>query len=280
MNQFANSISGSVPNPACDTQSTWQASLTLGLEKTARGTVLRRCQHRGPLYVQKPFYPEGPELAHLYLLHPPGGMVSGDDLQIQVNTGTDAQALVTTPGAGRVYRARPDRRLQQQRIQLRVGANSMLEWLPLENIIFPDARTDLSIDIELSEGASVIAWEITCFGLPASDQAFDCGEVSQQFQLIREGRVKLRERLNLVPATDPLMQCRAGLAGHSVNALMVAGPFDDETAISDLLDGLRQLCTDSQALAAVTLNDQFLQVRYLGDCSEAGTQCYLPNAGN
>ena len=87
----------------------WQAELSLGLAKTARGTVLKTCSHRGPLYVQKAFYPEGRELAHLYLLHPPGGMVSGDDLQINVNMAEGAQALITTPGAGRVYRARPDR---------------------------------------------------------------------------------------------------------------------------------------------------------------------------
>ncbi len=162
-----------------DTNSTWHAQLDLGLVKTDRGTVLRRCSHKGPLYVQKPFYPEGRELAHLYLLHPPGGMVSGDDLRISVTTEENAQALITTPGAGRVYRARPDRRLQKQHIQLNVEANSTLEWLPLENIIFPDASTDLSMDIQLAEGASVIAWEITCFGLPASGEAFDSGEVSQ-----------------------------------------------------------------------------------------------------
>lgn len=56
--------------------SIWNAELALGLTLTQLGTVLKSCRHQGPLYVQKPFYPEGRELAHLYLLHPPGGMVS------------------------------------------------------------------------------------------------------------------------------------------------------------------------------------------------------------
>ncbi|WP_415888684.1 urease accessory protein UreD [Neptuniibacter sp. SY11_33] len=279
MNSFTSPIKErSEFDSSVDTNSIWKAQLDLGLVKTERGTVLRHCSHKGPLYVQKPFYPESRELAHLYLLHPPGGMVSGDDLRISVTTQDKAQALITTPGAGRVYRARPDRRLQKQHIQLNVEANSTLEWLPLENIIFPDANTELSMDIQLAEGASVIAWEITCFGLPASGQHFDRGEVSQQMQLSREGRIKLRERLNLNPKANSMMASKAGLAGHSVNGLMIAGPFFDEAAIGELIGQLRETCDDSQSLTAVSLNDEFLQVRYLGNCSEQArllfTQCW------
>ena len=86
--------------------SRWQAELALGFAATKRGVVLQHCRHQGPLYVQKPFYPEGRQLPHVYLLHPPGGLVSGDKLQINVAMARDTQALISTPGAGRVYRAR------------------------------------------------------------------------------------------------------------------------------------------------------------------------------
>ncbi|MGH1462378.1 MAG: urease accessory protein UreD [Neptuniibacter sp.] len=265
-------------NPTINTESCWQAELHLGLSKTSRGTVLKQCQHLGPLYVQKPFYPEGRELAHIYLLHPPGGMVSGDDLQISVTTQPEAQCLVTTPGAGRVYRARPDRTLQKQQINLTLKPNSTLEWLPLENIIYPDACTDLSTDIHLSENSSVIAWEVTCFGLTASDEPFDTGQVSQRLQVFREGRLKLRERLVLNPAEDDFMSARAGLNSCSVNGLLLAGPFDQDEEVEELLSGLRECCNETNALAGVTLNDEFVQVRYLGDCSEQArklfTQCW------
>lgn len=261
-----------------DTASRWQAELNLGLVNTARGTVLRRCRHKGPLYVQKPFYPEGRELAHLYLLHPPGGMVSGDDLKINVETASHAQALVTTPGAGRVYRARPDRSLQKQQIKLKVGAHSSLEWLPLENIIFPDACTELSIDIELEEAASVIFWEITCLGLQASNEPFDRGQVEQRLQLYRQERLKLREVLRLQPESNRLMQSRAGLNGCSVNGLMVAGPFLPDSDTEELMEQLRACCDDAAELAGISLNDEFIQVRYLGKCSEAArllfTRCW------
>lgn len=265
-------------NPTIDTESRWKAELHLGLANSARGTVLKQCRHLGPLYVQKPFYPEGRELAHIYLLHPPGGMVSGDDLHISVSTSPQAQCLVTTPGAGRVYRARPDRTLQKQKIELHLEANSTLEWLPLETIIYPDACTDLTTDIHLAENSSVIAWEVTCFGLTASGEPFKTGEVSQRFQVFREGRLKLRERLQLNPEKNRFLQARAGLNNCSVNGLMLAGPFDQPEETETLLSQLRDCCEAIDVLAAVTLNDEFIQVRYLGDCSEQArklfTQCW------
>lgn len=247
----------------------WHAELSLGLAKTARGTVLKTCSHRGPLYVQKAFYPEGRELAHLYLLHPPGGMVSGDDLQINVNVADGAQALITTPGAGRVYRARPDRTLQQQGIILQLQPNSTLEWLPLENIIYPGAYTRLNMDVHLAQNSHFIGWEITCLGLKASGQPFDSGEMDQRLQIFREGRLKVRENLRL-DEQQAVAIAAAGLAGHSVNALLVAGPFDDAESVEPLLDAVRAECDGISrlALAAVSLNAEFLQVRYLGDCSE------------
>ena len=174
--------------PDVSQASQWQAELRLGFANTARGTVLKHASHKGPLYVQKPFYPEGRDLAHIYLLHPPGGMVSGDNLHIHVTTQTNAHALVTTPGAGRVYKARPDKALQRQQVELLAEPNSTIEWLPLETIIYPNAHTELTTDIHLAKCSSIIAWEVTCFGLAASNEPFNAGKVSQRLQIFREGR--------------------------------------------------------------------------------------------
>ena len=104
------------PNLNITNASSWRASLSLGFRRTERGSRLVRSEHNGPLYVQKPFYPEGPDCAHVYLLHPPGGMVSGDFLTISAHAEAQSHALITTPGAGRVYRARSDGLLQQQQV--------------------------------------------------------------------------------------------------------------------------------------------------------------------
>ncbi len=292
--------------------SQWNAELALGLTLTQRGTVLKSCRHQGPLYVQKPFYPEGRELAHLYLLHPPGGMVSGDTLQIRADLTENAKALITTPGAGRVYRAREDRALQHQIIRFDLTENSSLEWLPLESIIYPGAMTQLDTHVHLSAGAKFIGWEVTSLGLPASGEDFDAlgfGQLKQCLQIYKEGRLCLRERFVLdasvssaegngassdsffsdgTEAGPSMKSALSGLRDCPVNGVMIAGPFerdnaqgsDQSTDQESLMDALREICEgmEQPALAAATLNDEFLIVRYLGHCSEQGrklfTQCW------
>ena len=151
---------------------TWPASVELGLRSESGRTRLARCSHNGPLYVQRPFYPEGREHPHLYLLHPPGGIVSGDCLDIEVDVAANSGALVTTPGATRVYRARDDNPLQRQRCRLRLGKDAILEWFPMETIVFDGAWVELETTVELTRNSCFVGWEVSCFGLPASRQPF------------------------------------------------------------------------------------------------------------
>ena len=66
--------------------------------------MLRERTHEGPLYVQRPFYPEG-GVCHVYILHPPAGMVGGDILETDVEVAAGASALITTPASAKIYRS-------------------------------------------------------------------------------------------------------------------------------------------------------------------------------
>jgi len=248
----------------------WYARLELQFQQTARACRLSRSRHQGPLYVQKPFYPEGRDLAHVYLLHPPGGLVSGDCLQIDVEVDESARALITTPGAGRVYRARKDRALQQQNIHLRVAAGASLEWLPLETIVYRGANARLNTHIELSDNSHFIGWEITSLGLPASGSAFDKGELRQGLKIVRDGEPLLIESLLLSDATRAFFSASAGLRGCPITGLFVAGPFQSEQVTEDMMAECRAaLASDNpQALTAISQVGEFLVARYIGHCSE------------
>ncbi|MCV2403953.1 urease accessory protein UreD [Marinomonas sp. C2222] len=259
--------------------SQWPAFLTLGFLKTSRGTVLKTCDHKGPLYVQKPFYPEGADIAHIYLLHPPGGLVSGDRLTITANLAENTQVLITTPGAGRVYRARSDKALQHQVTQLNVADNSILEWLPQETILYPNAHTRLENKVELADGAKFIGWEITCFGLPANQKDFAEGYAEQGFQIRQNNRLKVRERLVVDNTTKRLLQAKAGLNNQPINGLMIAGPFALDVPQDELIETLRSYCRDHVSTSGVSLVGDFIIVRSLHNDSEQMkqlfTQCWL-----
>ncbi|PTY37968.1 hypothetical protein BGP77_16030 [Saccharospirillum sp. MSK14-1] len=251
--------------PATTVASHWDAWLGLGFANSARGTRLVRCRHQGPLYVQKAFYPEGAHCAHAYLLHPPGGLVSGDDLRIAIKVESDAHALITTPGAGRAYRARSDGALQYQRNQLTVANAGVLEWLPQENIIYPNARARLDTDVELDAGSRFIGWEITSLGWPASARDLEDGELQQRLQIRQAGKVVLRENFAVQHAHREAVYGSAGLRQHAVNGLLVAGPFGQEN--HKLLDELRALC-QREPLAGVSQVGHFITVRALANRAE------------
>ena len=61
----------------------WKAQLELEFAKQGDKTLLVKRRQFGPLTVQRPFYPEG-DVCHVYLLHPPGGIVGGDHLHFSI----------------------------------------------------------------------------------------------------------------------------------------------------------------------------------------------------
>jgi urease accessory protein len=205
----------------------WQARLALRFGVHQARTRLSAREHRGPLLVQRAFYPEAAarpddtiaEPCHVYLIHPPGGIVSGDELQLQVEVGSGAHALLTTPAAGKFYRRHGERvaRLSQQ---LAVDAGA-LEWLPQENIYYPNAVAEVSTVVRLRTAARFIGWEISCFGLPANGADLGEGRVRQRFELWHEERPVLLERLTIDRQT---LQARWGLAGHVACGTLLCFP--------------------------------------------------------
>ncbi|MAO39835.1 MAG: urease accessory protein UreD [Pseudomonadota bacterium] len=259
--------------------SRWQASLDLKFARTTRGCRLVASAHNGPLYVQKPFYPEGPDLAHVYLLHPPGGLVSGDSLEISVALGKDASVLVTTPGAGRVYRAREDRTLQWQRTRMVLSQGANIEYFPQETIIYPGASAGLETRVELSDRCHYAGWEITCLGLPASELEFDSGEFRQHLGVFRDGRPLIVENFVLNEGSRSLYDASVGLRGQPVMGLMVAGPFAESRSgeTAEIVTSLRAVTASCKPgmLCNVSVFNGFVTVRYLGSSSAEAREIFI-----
>jgi urease accessory protein len=247
----------------------WHAALDLGFAADRGATHLARRAHRGPLVVQRPFRPEGPAVCHVYLLHPPGGLVGGDELEVDVGVATGAHALITTPAAGKVYRTNGAPVRQTQR--LRVAAGGALEWLPQEAIIYDGARATLETRVELTGDARFFGIDAVCFGLPARRAPFRRGSCRQTFELHRDGRPLLIER-GLYDAQDRVGAARWGLGGATVLAFAAAAPAPAE----ETLDAVRARAAAAPDgdLGAVTVvgagadGGGAMVARYLGRSAE------------
>jgi len=196
----------------------WEATLELGFERFREATRLVRRRHRGPLRVQRPFLPDPEGPCQVIVLHPPGGIVGGDRLSLEVCVGERAEALVTTPGATKFYRSLGATARQQTR--LRVAPAGLLEWLPQETLLFDGARAEIETKVELDATGGFLGWEITGLGLPASGRPFERGACRSSWQIWREGEPLWIDRAHFCGG-DERLEAAWGLAGYSVSASLV-----------------------------------------------------------
>lgn len=243
----------------------WAASLDLRFEARPDGirqaTRLTRCHHLGPLRVQRPFYPEGRNgCCHVYLLHPPGGLVSGDALSIQAKVAAGGHALLTTPAAAKLYKADSHGVAWAQHTRLTVEDDATLEWLPQETLAFDGSRGVQTTTIELGAQAHCIGWEVLALGRPASELPFVTGHLEQRFRLTRDGRPLWQERQILDPA-HARFRGKWGQGGATVQATLWAVGLDDEAAA---VDALREAIPEAGHWA-VTRRRGVLLLRYLGN---------------
>lgn len=249
----------------------WRAELHLEYERRPEKggrTVLAARRHDGPLLVQKPLYPEGDEVCHSILVHPPAGIAGGDQLAVNARLGERAHALLTTPGAGKWYRSAGA--WAQQNIVFDVGKDACLEWLPQETIIFDGALADLSTQIQLTAGASYIGWEVLCLGRTGSGERFTRGACRLHTCIVRDGQPLWLER-GRIEAGGILAQSPAGLGGRSVCGTLLAAAT---TIGDDVLEACRALKA-SAGDTAVTRLPGLLVARYLGDSSEAARHYFV-----
>lgn len=243
----------------------WKARLDLSFEPTEPKTILRR-SHRGPLMLQRPFYPEG-SVCHAYVLHPPGGIVGGDQLLINAACRAGASGLVTTPGATKYYGS--DGRIAGQHQHLSV-AEAALEWMPQENIFFDGCRAAQILRVDLTSQSRFIGWDINCFGRPAGNHGFTSGDVSSRLEIFLGGQALLMERLHVRGAAE--LSRLSGLRGCVVSGTMIA--IAPNITAPELLDGVRDKLPDGGVFAATKI-DNMIIVRYLGHSSESARQGFV-----
>jgi len=261
----------------------WLANLKLEFSDTPVGTQLTRTQRKGPLSVQKAFYPEGRDCAHIYLLHPPAGIVSGDELRISVTINDNAHLLFTTPGAGRFYRARENLSIgdskQTQITKLQLAEQAKCENFPQETIVYEGADGFNTVDIELTKSSIYLGWDITCLGLPDSGQHFNKGKYCQLNRLFCDGKLIYHDRIAL-SSENNILQHPVGLANNSVFATFLAyAPKQLSSPLQrkELVAQLREKIMTAQAETKISITDinGLLVIRYLGSHAQQCKQLFI-----
>lgn len=230
--------------------------------------MLARRQHRGPLAVQRPFFPEGPAVCHVYVLHPPGGIVGGDQLHVGVDVAEGAHALVTTPAATKVYRTAGPRATVDS--GLRVAAGGVLEWLPQETILYDGADVALATRVDLAPGAAFLGLDVVCFGLPARGETFAGGRCRQAFELWRDGAPLALER-GRFDGGGAVANAAWGLGGAPVMGTLLAtaaAPRDLEALVGAVRADAEALPAGDLGAVTTLAAGRVFACRYVGPSVE------------
>jgi urease accessory protein len=259
-------------NAALDGNSRSHARLTLGFADHGGTTRLVERSHFGPLRVQKALYPEGPGVCHAIVVHPPGGVVGGDQLSIAVDAGPAAQAFLTAPGAAKWYRA--NGRISRQHVRLQAGAGAAIEWMPQESIFFDGAHVELEHSVTLAADASYIGCEIVCLGRRASGEMFNAGSIGQRTQIRRDGRLIWWEQ-GVMAGDGRLLASPLGLGGHSVCGTLIAVGKTLPAAQLEAARAAMAGASSAEAACGLTQMKGVLVARYLGQDNEAARRAML-----
>lgn len=258
--------SATIGLPAANSRG-WQAELDLGFVAGETRTTLARRHHLGPLRVQRPFYPDGP-VCNVTIIHPPGGVVGGDRLDLRFQAGPGAQVLLTTPAAGKFYRSAGTQ--ARQRIDIGLSGDASLEWLPQETIYYPGAVVRQQTVVRLDANSRYIGWDLGAYGLAARGERYDSGELRQSLEIWRGERPLLIDRLRL-DGRGPAFAAAWGLASLPVLGTFVASP----ATAADVEAARAAVASHPEVTLGLSLVDGLLVGRVLAAQADAAMRAFL-----
>ena len=192
----------------------WRAQLALRFAQRDGTTRLVHNRHEGPLRLIRAL-PQPDGRCHAVVVHPPGGLVGGDVLDLELALEAGARVLCTTPGAQKWYRS--PAAVARARTRVILGEGAAIEWLPQPAIVFDQARVDQEIAFALAPDARMIGWECLVLGRAAMGERFERGALRQSVTLSVSGATRWAEH-TAAGAGDRLFRSPLGWGGRSVAA--------------------------------------------------------------
>ncbi len=244
----------------------WHGQLHLNFARQGNATRLTSEQVKAPLKVQRPFYPEGETICHSVILHTAGGIVGGDRLSLDIHLQPQAQALITTAAAAKLYRSSGLE--AQQTVQIYIAEGACLEWLPQETIAFNQAIYRQDTRIDLAPGACWLGWDITRFGRTARGEKFVQGNWRSHTEVWQNHRPLWIDR-QWLPGSEETFH-----SVHGLNGCPIVGSFAfvGQPVEPELVEKARSLWQGNSGEIGVTRLLCGLLCRYRGSSTMEARQ--------
>ncbi|UVK42920.1 urease accessory protein UreD [Mesorhizobium sp. AR07] len=222
-------------------------------------TRLRRLYQDGAAKIRMPTVSADPLEA--VLINTAGGMTGGDRLGWQVDAGAGASASITTQACEKIYRAASNR--AEVRVNLSVGENGRIAWLPQETIVFDRAAFARTLDVELAAGAEALVLEATVFGRLAMGERAARGHFHDHWRVRQDRKLIHAEDFRIGPDIAATLGRPASAGGAIAMAtLLLVSPRAEA-----LLDTVLEIVGDQGSASAwsVKKSGKLLARLYAGD---------------
>ncbi|HTS40320.1 MAG TPA: urease accessory protein UreD [Xanthobacteraceae bacterium] len=189
-------------------------------------TRRRRVAEDGSLRVRFP-RTVGGELEAV-IVNTAGGIAGGDRHEVSVSARDNANLVVTTAAAEKIYRSiGPDASIE---VTLDVGAGGRLAWLPQEAIVFDRGRLSRRIDVDISGDGMVTVAEMAVFGRSAMGELVEQGSFVDRWRVRRDRRLVFAETVRLDGAVAQKLAEPGVAAGGAAIATVLVCPGDETLA--------------------------------------------------
>jgi len=243
--------------------------LTLKSDSQRNKTIITEQLSRVPLYVQKALYYDEtiPSMAHIFVLSPSGGVLQGDRYRTDIELKNGAISHITTQGATRMYKMNSN--YATQMINLNVGKNCYLEFLPEQLIPYKNSRYYQKATFKIDDSATLVYSETIVPGRVAMGELFDydicclktvCYDDKQE--------IKFHDNCILEPKKQTMNSL--GIFGNKTAYSMMYVVTKQE-CVGKLYETINQLFKDNDEIiggASILPNNSGLSVKVLSNSSE------------
>jgi urease accessory protein len=243
--------------------------LTLESDSQRNKTIITEQLSRVPLYVQKALYYDEtiPSMAHIFVLSPSGGVLQGDRYRTDIELKNGAISHITTQGATRIYKMNSN--YATQMINLNVGKNCYLEFLPEQFIPYKNSRYYQRATFNVDDSATLVYSETIVPGRVAMGELFDY-DVCCLKTLCYDDKQEMKFHDNCILEPKKQRMNSLGIFGNkTVHSMMYV--VTKQECIEELYEAINQLFKDNDEIiggASILPNNSGLSVRVLSNSSE------------
>ena len=243
--------------------------LTLESDSQRNKTIITEQLSRVPLYVQKALYYDEtiPSMAHVFVLSPSGGVLQGDRYRTDIELKNGAISHITTQGATRMYKMNSN--YATQMINLNVGKNCYLEFLPEQLIPYKNSRYYQKATFKIDDSATLVYSETIVPGRVAMGELFDY-DICCLKTLCYDDKQEIKFHDNCILEPKKQRMNSLGIFGNkTVHSMMYV--VTKQECIEELYETINQLFKDNDEIiggASILPNNSGLSVRVLSNSSE------------